>query len=120
MFRILYKVSLLRQNITHLRKSNNLSMDKLADILGKSKGTIKSYEDGKTLPDSDVIYKLVHHFEISYFNLFEVDLSIIPEDDKNDYSSLDREELIELVKERDEKIVSIKSSINQILDIRLK
>lgn len=109
----------LRQNITYLRKSNGLSMDALALIVDKSKGTIKSYEDGKTLPDSEVIQKLVNHFQVTYYNLFEVDLSNYLES-TNDYSSLSKEELIDLVKERDDKINTIKSRINDLLDIRLK
>lgn len=56
---------IIGKRIAELRQQNNLSQEKLADLLSTGRSTIIRYETGKTLPNSDVIIKLCSLFHVS-------------------------------------------------------
>lgn len=93
-------------------------MDKLSKIIGKGKTTVKHYEDGSTLPDSQVIQRLVSHFEVSYYELFEVDLSEVTKNESEtasvDYNTLDKSELVVLCQSKDDEINTLQSKLDLI------
>lgn len=53
------------ERIKALRKRENLSGQELAEIIGKSKGNISGYENGKFEPSAQTITALCRYFHIS-------------------------------------------------------
>ena len=53
------------ERIKALRKRENLSGQQLAEIIGKSKGNISGYENGKFEPSAQTIAALCRYFRIS-------------------------------------------------------
>ena len=48
-----------------LRKENNLTQNKLANILGYSRSTIAKYEAGQMIPSGSFLYDVAEYFEVS-------------------------------------------------------
>lgn len=55
----------LCENIKNYRKIQGFTQEKLAGLLGGHKSLISNYENGHSLPDIYVIWKLADIFEIS-------------------------------------------------------
>ena len=55
----------LGYNIKQLRELNNLTQLDLANILGVTQIAISNYENGKRLPEKEILFKLVDIFNIS-------------------------------------------------------
>ena len=51
--------------LKQLRKSNKLTQKELAENIGVSEITIRSYESGRRLPNSETLVKLVNYFNVS-------------------------------------------------------
>lgn len=53
------------ERIKYLRRKQGLSLQELADIIGKSKGNISGYENNKYEPSAQTILALAKYFKIS-------------------------------------------------------
>lgn len=51
--------------LCNLREAHNLSMDQLADILGRSKSSINEYEKGRSLPSVNILLKIATYFGVT-------------------------------------------------------
>jgi AbrB family looped-hinge helix DNA binding protein len=60
---------MFKDNLTALRKENNLSQEALADRLGISRQTLSKYETGESLPDIEKCRKIAEVFEVSLDDL---------------------------------------------------
>ena len=91
----------LGEKIKNIRISNNLKQSELADILHISEKTISSWENDRTTPDLNMIYKISNYFKKSfyylisddYINLNNNEIEIKLKVDKNEY-----ERILNLVK----------------------
>ena len=59
----------LGKKIKELRINNKLSQSELADILNVSDKTISSWENDRTIPDINLIFKLSNIFKTSFYSL---------------------------------------------------
>lgn len=59
----------IRCNLVILRIRNNLTQSKIAKIVGKSNNAVASWEQGLSLPDVTILYKLskLYNVEMEYF-----------------------------------------------------
>jgi len=58
-------MTLFKERLKHIRKSNNMTQQELADLLGVSKSTISSYECGVSQPSFDRLIRLANIFNVS-------------------------------------------------------
>ena len=72
----------LGRRISKYRIKNNMSQSQLADLLYVSDKTISSWENDRTIPDLNTIFKLANIFKTSFYQL-----------SMNEYSNLDNLEL---------------------------
>ena len=63
----------LGEKIKNIRISNNLKQSELADILHISEKTISSWENDRTTPDLNMIYKISNYFKKSFYYLISDD-----------------------------------------------
>ena len=64
-----------KENLRYLRRSNNMSQDKLAEILGyKSFTTVQKWEDGSAFPKVENLNRLASIFNVELDHLLNVDL----------------------------------------------
>lgn len=63
----------LGEKIKIIRISNNLKQSELADILHISEKTISSWENNRTTPDLNMIYKISNYFKKSFYYLISDD-----------------------------------------------
>ena len=63
----------LGEKIKNIRISNNLKQSELADILHISEKTISSWENDRTIPDLNMIYKISNYFKKSFYYLISDD-----------------------------------------------
>lgn len=57
----------MRLNIINKRKDMNWTQTDLAERVGLKKNTIASWEQGLSSPDIDTIVKLMHLFDMSFY-----------------------------------------------------
>ena len=55
----------IRNRLVELRKEHNLSQTDVANLLGKSKNAVGSWEQGLSLPDIETLYRLAKYYEKS-------------------------------------------------------
>jgi predicted transcriptional regulator len=60
-----FEAKVLGRRISDARKQNNISQEKLAEILNKSVPLISLYESGKRIPPPDVLFQLAELFRVS-------------------------------------------------------
>jgi transcriptional regulator with XRE-family HTH domain len=58
-------MNLLKDRITELRKENNLTKKKLAEVIGTTDDSVYSWEKGRAEPSVDFIIKLSDFFNVS-------------------------------------------------------
>lgn len=63
----------LGEKIKKIRITNNLKQSELAEILFVSEKTISSWENNRTLPDLNMIYKISDYFKKSFYYLINDD-----------------------------------------------
>lgn len=63
-------MSIFGDNIKRLRKNKGLKQQELAEILGISQKSYSHWENGKTEPSFDNLFKLADFFDISLDWLF--------------------------------------------------
>ena len=52
----------LKNNLKAIRLEKNISQQQLADILGSKPTTVASWEQGKSLPSIDMLYRLSKYY----------------------------------------------------------
>lgn len=59
----------IRKNLIYLRIINGLTQTDVAEIVGKKKTTVATWEQGKSLPDLQTLYRLSIYYgkELEYF-----------------------------------------------------
>ncbi|MCD7752891.1 MAG: helix-turn-helix domain-containing protein [Lachnospiraceae bacterium] len=65
---------MLNENIRNLRKSRGLSQDELAARLHVVRQTISKWENGLSVPDSEMLIKLAAVFEVSVSDLLGAEI----------------------------------------------
>lgn len=60
--------TIIGQKIRDLRKKENLSQQKLADLIGVSKNAIHKWETGETTPNTSTLQKLTDHPQFSQYS----------------------------------------------------
>ena len=63
----------LGEKIKKIRLSNNLKQSELAEMLFVSEKTISSWENNRTIPDLNMIYKISDYFKKSFYYLINDD-----------------------------------------------
>lgn len=86
--------------IKNIRISNNLKQTELADILHISEKTISSWENDRTMPDLNMIYKISSYFHKSFYYLIT-----------DDYNNLDNNEVELKLKVNEEEYVRLLNCI---------
>ena len=66
----------LGEKIKNIRISNNLKQSELAEMLFVSEKTISSWENNRTIPDLNMIYKISDYFKKSFYCLINDDYDI--------------------------------------------
>lgn len=85
-----------REFILRLRKTENLSQEKMAEMLGVNEKTVRNWEKGVTIPTMDDVVSIANLFNISLEEIFSGELNS--------------------EKEMDRKVSSMDQSINEIND----
>ncbi|MCB0429305.1 MAG: LexA family transcriptional regulator [Flavobacteriales bacterium] len=67
-------MSILSENIRHLRNQEGVSQQKLADTLILTRARLAKYEEGKSEPPLDILQRIARHFHVSIDVLISVDL----------------------------------------------
>lgn len=57
--------------LKELRKAKGLTLQKIADVIGVSNGTVANYENRKREPRIDTLIKLADYFDVSVDYLIE-------------------------------------------------
>ena len=55
----------IRRNLIELRKEKGLSQTDVAQLVGKSKNAVGSWEQGLSLPDIETLYRLAVYYQKS-------------------------------------------------------
>ena len=63
----------LGEKIRNIRIQNNLKQSELAEMLFVSEKTISSWENNRTVPDLNMIYKISDYFKKSFYCLINDD-----------------------------------------------
>lgn len=79
----------LGEKIKDIRLSNNLKQSEFTDILHISEKTISSWENNRTTPDLNMIYKISNYFKKSFYYLISDDYI----DLNDDYIDLNNNEI---------------------------
>ena len=91
----------LGEKIKDIRLSNNLKQSELADILHISEKTVSSWENNRTIPDLNMIYKISNYFKKSFYYLISDDYNDLKNNEIEIKLKVDRSEyerLLNLVK----------------------
>lgn len=68
---MLYKEgSVMKNNLEQLRKVNNLSQDEFANLMGVSRQTISSLENGRYNPSIVLAFKIARYFKLKVEDVF--------------------------------------------------
>lgn len=62
----------LREKLVNLRKANNLSQEKVAELVGVSRQAVSKWETGLSKPDTENLMKLSEIFHISIDELTKI------------------------------------------------
>lgn len=91
----------LGEKIKNIRVSNDLKQSELAEILHISEKTISSWENNRTIPDLNMIYKISNYFKKSFYYLISDDYNDLNNNEIEIKLKIDRSEyerLLNLVK----------------------
>ena len=59
------------QFLKNLRKEKKLTQEELAEILGVSNRSISRWENGKTMPDFDLLIELAKHYDVEIMEILD-------------------------------------------------
>ncbi len=60
----------MKNNLEQLRKVNNLSQDEFANLMGVSRQTISSLENGRYNPSIVLAFKIARYFKLKVEDVF--------------------------------------------------
>ncbi|MBX2846460.1 MAG: helix-turn-helix domain-containing protein [Saprospiraceae bacterium] len=69
-------MSFIGQNIKKIRTVKKLSQQQMSDILGVSRASVGSYEEGRAEPKIDTIIRIANHFSITIDALLTREISV--------------------------------------------
>lgn len=103
----------LGEKIKNIRISNNLKQSELAEMLFVSEKTISSWENNRTVPDLNMIYKISDYFKKSFYCLINDDYDTENTNEIEIKLKVDKEEytrILDIIK----KYSTNKGNVNQI------
>lgn len=68
------------QKLRALRKAKNLTTQELADKVNVSQSYISRFENGRAIPDIDMLERILQALDTNLSSFFSTDLENIPED----------------------------------------
>lgn len=60
----------VRQRLIKCRKEHHLTQTEVGFIVNKKKTTVATWEQGKTMPDIDTLYRLTKYYKKSFDYMF--------------------------------------------------
>ena len=63
--------NIIGSNLKKFRKNNNITQEKLADLLNTTHSTISAYESGKTLILTSFLYQICNNYKISAYQILK-------------------------------------------------
>lgn len=63
-----------------LRKAKNLTTQELADKVNVSQSYISRFENGRAIPDIDMLERILHALDTNLSSFFSTDIENVPED----------------------------------------
>lgn len=54
--------NIIRENLIQCRLEANLTQKQVGEIVGKKPTTVATWEQGKTMPDIETLYRLTKHY----------------------------------------------------------
>lgn len=103
----------LGEKIKNIRISNNLKQSELAEMLFVSEKTISSWENNRTVPDLNIIYKISDYFKKSFYCLINDDYDTENTNEIEIKLKVDKEEytrILDIIKKHS----TNKGNVNQI------
>lgn len=103
----------LGEKIKNIRISNNLKQSELAEMLFVSEKTISSWENNRTVPDLNMIYKISDYFKKSFYCLINDDYDTKNTNEIEIKLKVDKEEytrILDIIKKHS----TNKGNVNQI------
>lgn len=103
----------LGEKIKNIRISNNLKQSELAEMLFVSEKTISSWENNRTVPDLNMIYKISDYFKKSFYCLINDDYDTENTNEIEIKLKVDKEEytrILDIIKKHS----TNKGNVNQI------
>jgi len=103
----------LGEKIKNIRISNNLKQSELAEMLFVSEKTISSWENNRTVPDLNMIYKISDYFKKSFYCLINDDYDTENTNEIEIKLNVDKEEytrILDIIKKHS----TNKGNVNQI------
>ena len=98
------------QRVKQLRKQKHLTGEQLGNILGITKTGISYWENGKSVPDNEMLLKLADFFDVSIdYLLGNTDIETTV--DKNTYYG-DYDDVVEYLKDKPERLDIYKRILN--------
>jgi len=98
------------QRVKQLRKQKHLTGEQLGNILGITKTGISYWENGKSVPDNEMLLKLADFFDVSIDYLLG-NTDIETKVDKNTYYG-DYDDVVEYLKDKPERLDIYKRILN--------
>ena len=71
-------MSYIASNLKYIRKAKKLTQDAFAEKLGIKRSSVGAYEEGRAIPNLDVLKKLSKIFDLSFEDILLKNLSIEP------------------------------------------
>ncbi len=99
---------LLGKRIKEIRKSKNLTQDKVAEIINIETTSLSNIENGKYYPTADNLEKIIKVLDIQPYKLFQFE-HLAPNDDL-------QKEIVDLLNKNPERIKDIYKIVKALLD----
>ena len=109
---------MIAKNITFLRGRNSLS--EFAEIIGKTTGTVRNYENRKSLPDVEVLQRISKQYDVGYYELIEVDLANKTKESYIDLDTLSKEDLKHMIMEFRQRMSNFGDQLSDFIASKLK
>lgn len=62
----------IRETLVEMRKAHGLTQTEVGEIVGKKKTTVGSWEDGKSLPSLETLYRLSRYYNVTIERMYGI------------------------------------------------